>query len=382
MRIGINTLWVVPGEVGGAEYYLSNLLDGLIRVDAENRYAVFLSPRNEAICPPLPDNFRKVILPFCNRNRKLRILAEQFVLPILARRETLDILHSPDNMSGPLLKPCGLVQTLQYLHCFLLRNELPRVKMSIIRNHLRLAVRRADHVITPSRNTREDALRIFRLPPDRVTCVPDYVSIPALFPEGLKTEEELLDRYGIRVPYLFSPSSLYPYKNITGMLRTLKELRGRYRLPHSLVVAGRDDIGLYPETRRLADALGVGDAYRYLGPVPHAHVPTLYAHAACTFFPSRCETFGIPLLESMAMGTPVVCSNRSSLVEVAGGAAALVNPDDVEEMSRTTARLLTDPEERRVLQEKGLKRAGAFTPESAGEQTLEIYRRVYRERSQ
>jgi glycosyltransferase involved in cell wall biosynthesis len=381
MKIGINTLWVVPGEVGGAEYYLTNLLQGLVRRDTEHRVILFVTPLNEGICPALPANFRKVVLPFSNSNRKLRILYEQLVLPVLARREALDVLHSPDNMSAPRVKTCGLVQTLQYLHCFFFRAGLPRFKMAAVRNHLRRAVHLADHVITPSRSTREEALSLFRrLPPDRITSIPDYVSIPALFPGGLRAEEAVLRRYGIRRPYLFSPSSLYPYKNIEGMLHTLQDLRRNHRFPHGLVVAGRDDISYYAETRRLADRLGVGDAYHYLGPVPHEQVPSLYAYADCTFYPSRSETFGIPVLESMAAGTPVVCSSRSSMPEVAGGAAVLVDPESVEEMSRAIRSLLSDPEQRRRLRELGRERAGQFHCETAAEKTVEIYTRVHRKR--
>ena len=377
MKVGINTLWVVPGEVGGAEYYLTNLLEGLYREDRETEYILFGTPLNASLFPFRAENFRRVLIPFSNRNRQLRILFDEIVLPYLARREGLDILHSPGNVSAPVLKPCAVVLTIQSLHCFLCRERMPRVKMAYVRNHLRLSVRMAEHVITPSASTRDDVIRLFGVPPGKVTSILDYVSPQTLFPDGIPLDDGVLRRYGVTKPYLFSPSSLYPYKNITGMLRTLQALRERHRLPHNLVVAGRDDIGYHGEAKRLAQALGLADAFRYLGAIPHDDVPSLYASADLTLFPSYCETFGIPVLESMVLGVPVVCSDRSSLPEVAGGAAALVNPDSVEDMTRTVARILSDPAERERLAKMGRERVKGFTCENAARKTVEIYRRVY-----
>lgn len=381
MKVGINTLWVVPGEVGGAEYYLTNLLEGLYREDRETEYILFGTPLNESLFPFRAENFRRILIPFSNRNRKLRILSDEIVVPYLARREGLDILHSPGNVSAPVLKPCALVQTIQSLHCFLWRERMPRVKMGYVRNHLRLSVRMAEHVITPSASTRDDVIRLFRVSPDKVTSVLDYVSPHTLFPNGIPRDDGVPKRYGVCKPYLFSPSSLYPYKNISGMLRTLQALRQRHRLAHTLVVAGRDDIGYYGEMKQLADALGLAGAFRYLGAVPHSDIPSLYANADLTLFPSYCETFGIPVLESMVLGVPVVCSDRSSLPEVAGGAAALVDPDSVEEMTRTVVRILKDPSERERLVKMGRERVRGFTCENAARRTVEIYRRVYARRS-
>jgi len=378
MIIGINTLYVVPGGVGGAEYYLTNLLNGLARVDRDNRYVLFLTAQNEHLYPfPGTPNFRRVVLPFSNRNRNLRILYEKFALPVLARRESLDILHCPNNMA-PRVTSCSLVLTIQSLHCFLYRKELPRLKMGYIRRQLRSAARAARHVITPSQSAREDAMRLLHLPPDRVTGILDYVSIPTLFPGGVRTDEGVLAKHGIPRPYIFSPSSMYRYKNITGMLRTLRELKHRHGVTHTLLLAGRDDLNYYPETLRLARELGVEKQYLYLGQVEHDDVPSLYRYADLTFFPTYCETFGIPVLESMAIGTPVVGADRSSVPEVAGGAAVLVDPDDVEGMARSVHRVLESPELRESLRQKGLARAAAFTCEQAARDTLAIYEKVYR----
>lgn len=382
MRIGINTLYVVPGLVGGAEYYLVNLLTGLFAQDRENEYVLFVSPENRELYQPVSPNFRKITVPISNTNRGARVLFEQTALPYLIRRERLDILHSPNNMA-PIVKSCGSVVTIQSMHAFVdgfLKNEdLPFLRFWYFRQLVRRSIRQADHVITPSEAARRDTIRLLNTPPDRVTPILDYVSIPTLFPDGIQTQPEVLARYGIERPYIFSPSSLYRYKNVDGMLRAM-HLLGRHGLPHRLVVAGRDDFGNLESMRTLAESLGVEDRFVYLGSVPHDDTPSLYRYADVTLFPTYRETFGIPVLESMAIGTPVVCSNVSSVPEVAGEAALQVDPDDVEAMSEALRRVIEDPSLRETLRAKGRKRSEVFECNRAARETIRIYRAVYERR--
>lgn len=380
MKIGINALYVVPGDVGGAEYYLVNLLNGLFTIDRKNEFILFVTPLNKDIYNPPSDNFRKVVIPFSNKKRTVRLLIEQTVLPYYAKKEKLDILHSPNNVA-PLLKNTASVLTIQTLHNFLYQKDLPFFKTRYRQMHMKVSARRADHVITPSASTRADAIKILRLNPDRVTSILDYVSMPTLFPNGIHSDPGILIKYKIEKPYIFSPSSMYPYKNIAGMLKVLKILKEKFELPHRLVVAGRDDISYYPCVIKLARELGVIDSFQYIGNVLHEETPSLYRFADITFFPTYCETFGIPVLESMAIGTPVVCSNRSSLPEVAGDGAVQVDPDDVDGMSRSIHRLVRDQAQREKILKKGRERAQYFTCKNAARQTLKIYESVFAERN-
>jgi len=302
MKIGINTLYVVPGDVGGAEYYLLNLIKGLFAIDRDNEYVLFVTPENKDIYLPPYENFKRVVLPFSNRKRSVRILFEQTALPFYAQKEKLDLLHSPNNVA-PLIRNAASVLTIQTLHSFQYAKELPFLKTLYRRMHMRISSRMADHIITPCEITRKDAIQIHQLSPERVTSILDYVSIPILYPDGIHTDHTVLRKYGIEKPYIFSPSSMFPYKNIQGMLKTLKILQDRFKLPHYLVIAGRDEIGYYPYMKKLAGELGVLDRFKYIGCVLHEETPSLYRFADLTLFPSYSETFGIPVLESMAIGT-------------------------------------------------------------------------------
>jgi len=375
MKIGINTFYVVPGDVGGAEYYLMNLLKGLFAIDRDNEYVLFVTPENKDIYLPPSDNFKMIVLPFSNRKRSVRILFEQTALPFYVQKEKLDLLHSPNNVA-PLIRNAASVLTIQTLHSFQYEKELPFLKTLYRRMHMRISSRMADHIITPCEITRKDAIQIHQLSPERVTSILDYVSIPILYPDGIHTDHAILRKYGIKKPYIFSPSSMFPYKNIQGMLKALKILQDRFKLPHSLIIAGRDEIGYYPHMKKLAGELGVLDRFKYIGCVLHEETPSLYRFADLMLFPSYSETFGIPVLESMAIGTPIVCSNRSSLPEVAGDGAVQVDPDDVEDMCQSIQRLIQDSEYNKEIVKKGHERARMFSCENAAKQTLNVYRSV------
>lgn len=376
MKIGINTFYVVPGDVGGAEYYLLNLIKGLFAIDRHNEYVLFVTPENKHLYLPPYDNFKMVVLPFSNRKRSVRILFEQTALPFYAQKEKLDLLHSPNNVA-PLIKNTASVLTIQTLHAFQYAKELPSFLKTLYRKmHMRISSRMADHIITPCEFTRKDVIEIHQLSSERVTSILDYVSIPILYPDGIHTDHKVLRQYGIEKPYIFSPSSMFPYKNIQGMLKALRILQVRFKLPHTLVIAGRDETGYYPYMKKLAGELGVLDRFKYLRCVPHQQTPSLYRFADLTLYPSYSETFGIPLLESMAIGTPVVCSNRSSLPEVAGDGAVLVDPDDVEGMCQSIQRLMQDTEFKKEIVKKGHERARMFSHENAAKQTLDVYQSV------
>lgn len=233
------------------------------------------------------------------------------------------------------------------------------------------ALRSAARVIAISGATRDDVLATYRVAPEKVAVVP-LAADPVFCPQPSAAVRTAAEGYGLPGEYVLYLGSNKPHKNLVGLIRAWSRIQPT-ALP--LVIAGAWD-DRYPESRQEADALGMGDQVRFLGPVPDSDLPALYSGASLFVFPSEYEGFGLPVLEAMACGTPVVCSNESSLPEVAGEAALYVDPTDEESIAQGIGELLEDPDLCRELRERGLARAKLFSWERMARETLGLYREV------
>jgi alpha-1,3-rhamnosyl/mannosyltransferase len=239
----------------------------------------------------------------------------------------------------------------------------------LFRHATLLALRAARHVIAVSEATRQDALVQFGIPAARITAIP-HAADPAFRPQPPEVVAAVRARYALPINYALYLGSNKPHKNLLGLVEAWGMLRPQ---PVPLVIAGAWD-SRYPAPRQRAEALGFGDGIRWLGSVPEPDLPALYSGALLFVFPSLYEGFGLPVLEAMACGAAVVCSNSSSLPEVASGAALLADPLDTRALAATMAQVLGDESLRRQMQEKGLARAQHFTWEQTARRTLDIYR--------
>jgi glycosyltransferase involved in cell wall biosynthesis len=192
--------------------------------------------------------------------------------------------------------------------------------------------------------------------------------------------EAKLRSWNVRKPFLLSVSSLWRYKNQTGIARAFARLIQKYNVPHQLVfVGGSDQPDYEAEVRALVQELGVQERTRFLGYLPHSELAYCYQAADVFVYPSFFETFGLTLLEAMACGTPIVCSDRGSLPEIAGAAALTVNPEKPEEIAEAIARLLFDSTVRDSLVANGYRRLQEFSWQKTAEQTLTVLLRAGRE---
>jgi len=259
----------------------------------------------------------------------------------------------------------------------------------------RLALRTARHVVAITETARRDFIAAFGLPPARITAIP-LAADPAFRPQGAQVAAALREKYGLPERFALYVGSNKPHKNLVGLVAawaaatgTDTDLRPRPARSEEglgdaeLVIAGAWD-ERYPEARQLAQSLEA-PGIRWLGPVPEADLPSLYSAATVFVFPSLFEGFGLPVIEAMACGTPVVCSNVTSLPEVAGDAAILFDPSAADgEASDAPAaplrsalqRVLDDDGLRSELRGKGLARAAQFSWQHTAARTLELYRRV------
>ncbi len=371
VRIALDAT-AMPARRAGAgvyTYYLTRALAGALRDDDSllvfDRHGVFADLVGDGRVA-----VRRVML----AGRVQRALWEQSLLPWALRRARVDLFHSPHH-SLPLLR-LGW-RTVVTVHDVTFR-FLPRRYTPARRLYMHvataLAARRADAVIVPTRSVAEDFVRLYGGSPKRVFVVPEAAP-PVMRPIENRT---LLDeaRRRLRLPgrFVLSVGTLEPGKNRATLLRALVWLR-RWGLPHALVIAGQRGWGdAAPE--RLAAALGVLDRVRYLGYVPEADLPLLYTLAEAFVFPSWREGFGLPPLEAMACGTPVVASDRPALPEVLGDAALYAPPGDAQAIAAALARVLCDGPLRDELRRRGLERAARYSWARTARETLAVYRRA------
>jgi len=293
---------------------------------------------------------------------------EQIGLPWAGRRTSLDVLHVP-YFGPPFFKPCPTVVTIHDL----IMMALPQHRGSaLVRLYTALAAasaKRAELTIADSWHTRGDVVRLLRIPEEKVRVIPLAVQGGGKPPSC----EAVRARYRLPEKYVFYIGGLDWRKNVPTLMAAFSRLDGEWHL----VIAGEPYRGggrLFPNLAALAQKMGLEERVRFLGLVPEEDKPALYSLASLFVFPSRYEGFGLTPLEAMAWGTPVICSNATSLPEVTGNAALLFEPEDTEGLARLMQEVLSSPPKLRELSEKGLARAREFSWSKTLSLTLEAYR--------
>lgn len=297
-------------------------------------------------------------------------VGEQTALPRLAARVGAALLHSPYYVK-PYRLPLPSVLTYYDVIGLIYPNALPSARARVLFRVLsRLALASADRVILLSRSSQRDVMRYFSVA-EAKTAVVYPAADPQFCPQPDSAVARVRRRYGLDSPYVLHVGINKPHKNV----ETLVEAWARARPRATLVFAGPDD-PRYPQARQRVAALGLGDRVRFFGDVPEADLPALYAGAAVFAFPSLYEGFGLPVLEAMACGAPVVSSDAASLPEVVGDAGPLLSPTDVEAWAETLARLLTNPTTLDAMRARSLARAAEFSWDRAACETAAVYREV------
>jgi glycosyltransferase involved in cell wall biosynthesis len=285
----------------------------------------------------------------------------------------LDIFHAPDFV----LPPVRRARTVLTVHdlAFLL---YPECADTHLRDYLMAAVprsvRSASFVVADSENTRNDVICLLGAAPDRTAVVPGGVE-PRFRPAAPEAIAELRQRLGLEAPFVLSVGMMEPRKNWQGLIQAYSRARARHKLPHQLVLAGPRG-WLWESIIEERDRSPFRNDVLFVGFVPDADLPTLYSAADVFAFPSFYEGFGLPPLEAMACGTPVVVADAASLPEVVGDAALKVPPDDLEGLADALAALLLDEDLRGKMRQAAVERAATFTWPRAAERLLELYRQV------
>jgi glycosyltransferase involved in cell wall biosynthesis len=373
MRIAIDA-HSVGAKLGGNESYAVNLIEALAQIDSVNDYTIYITT-DEA-----RDRFRQRWSNFKVRSTLPHTPLIRIPLTLSAelRKHPVDVLHV--QFTAPPFCPCPVVVSIHDLSF----EHLPQTFNRRSRTQLRLTVRhsakRAARILSLSEYTRRDIIDTYRIAAERISAIP--LAAPSHFARVDDNSElqRVRHNYGINGDYILSVGSIQPRKNLARLVKAYASLRGGNsadKLP-KLVLVGKC-AWLYDETLRALDETGIRDAVVLTGYVPETDLPALYSGALCFVYPSYFEGFGLPPLEAMKCGAPVIVGNRTSLPEVVGDAALAVDPFDVEAIANAIRLLMDDPLLREKLSLKGQERAREFDWRETARKTLRVYEEVARE---
>lgn len=363
----------------GVGSYIRNLVHALGRVDRENHYLLVAAPEGVEELLGLPENFRTVVY-----RRPDTSPLDQIAFPLFLRRFSANLCHIPLNAVAWFM-PRPYVVTIHDMSSLLFPPASGR-RRPLHLHKFRRGLLRAARVIAVSGATRRDVEHILGVPPERIRQIydapdPRFLSDGAVQCEAAKAERQrVLERYQVNHPYILYAGAIRPQKNVPRLVEAFAVLRGDLEnhplyKDLRLIIIG-DEIARYPAVRRAVIRTRVEHAVRFLGFLPFETLRIFYQCAAVFAFPSLYEGFGLPPLEAMACGTPVITSNLSSLPEVVGDAAVLVNPENVFDIARGLREALLNEPLRRELIRRGQQQVRRFSWDATAREVLAVYREV------
>lgn len=384
MNIGLD---IRGGTDFGIGTYIRNVVRSLARIDGgvngppRNRYIIIGKPDRLRGYRELPENF--ILQPFPWPAISLK---NALAFRNLLKRHHCDLLHVPHLFKTPRFAPCPYVVTVHDVLDFLYRTKnQPPWKRALRFELARQALKRAAGVLAVSNHTKVDVQRIFGIGDDdggeKIEVA--YNAIDERFLVGHATPADrdfIAERYQVNYPFLLYAGSIRPHKNVGRVIEAFSALKSELKkdgkFPDLKLIIIGDDLSSHPDLRRTVIKSAMQNDVRFLGFVPIEALRIFYDVAKIFVFPSLYEGFGLPPLEAMALGTPVVTSNTSSLPEVVGNAAVMVNPENVFEIMHALHRVLLDQPLREVLKTRGYEQAGRFAWDHSVRKILQVYERA------
>ncbi|MCC6501836.1 MAG: glycosyltransferase family 4 protein [Deltaproteobacteria bacterium] len=367
MRIGVNALYLLPGKVGGSEIYVRNLVRWLPRAEGGNEFVVYVNRESEGVFEEIPGSVKVVRCSVSATNRPARILYEQFVLPLLAASHRLDALLSA-GMTGPFVSSVPSFTMIYDLQHVNQPQNFDRRYLLFLKSIIYMSAKRAAAVLTLSEKSKRDIVKHYAISAEKVH-VTYLASDKASFRRRVDEEVAAVrKKYSLPSSFVLYIASSLPHKNYERLLEAFKIVKASHK-DLKLVLIGARSSG-FDIIKKKIEELGLIDEVVFLGWLPFEDIPAIYSAADLFVFPSLHEGFGIPVLEAMACGVPVVCSGIEPLDEVAGDAARLVDPLSVESLAEGMSEVLGDRALRDALVKKGLERASSFSWEKTAKDTL------------
>jgi glycosyltransferase involved in cell wall biosynthesis len=361
----------------GIGTYTRNVVRALTRLDQESEYLLIGSPQRVEEMGRLPPNFQAV--PLLEPDDSPR---GYFRYRTLLKQSNCDLVHVPHLFAMPRRLPCPYVLTVHDVLDHMARtNGHSNLRRLLNFQLTRRALKGAERIFAVSKFTKSEIEKLFGIAPDQIRVV--YNAIDERFLSGHATEADrqfLAERYQVNYPFLLYAGRISPHKNIVRIIEAFSALKaelekeGKY--PGLKLIIIGDELSKHPDLRRTVIRGGVQNDVRFLGFIPIDVLRVFYDAAKIFVFPSLYEGFGLPPLEAMAHGTPVLASNTSSLPEVVGNAAVLVNPENVFEIMRALHRVLLDQGLRERMKRRCYEQAKKFSWDVSAQQILDVYREV------
>jgi glycosyltransferase involved in cell wall biosynthesis len=383
MKIALNATMFRPGQMGGVETCFLNLLLSLQEVDDKNRYSVLCDTRYAHELKITNPNFKVLS---CNYTKPsagwfirgiIRNTTKIDILRPVMNRLEVDVIHHPFSILNPLQLASPSVLTFHdMVHEFFPEYFSP-FELKGRKEFYRPSAEQATRIIAISEHAKTCLVEKYEIAPGKIDVIYNGINSQYRIIEDHERLEKIRSKYGLHRPFLYYPAATLPHKNHKALLAALKLLKDRYRFDGQLVLTGiamKANSEIMDEIGRL----GLKDTVKVLGYLPYEDLPCLYNLAWLMVFPSLFEGFGIPLVEAMACGCPVACSNVTSIPEVIGDAGLTFDPNSVEDLAEKVYLLWTDEEQKKTLRIKGLQRAGSkvFSWENTARETINVYKKA------
>jgi glycosyltransferase involved in cell wall biosynthesis len=361
----------------GVGTYTRNAIRTLIRIDHENEYVLIGIPGRLGGIEPLPSNFETV--PAQPNDFSVSSYVE---LHRILKQKRCDLLHVPHLFWKPQAIPCPYVVTVHDLLDHMYRvNSHSEIKRTLHFYFTKRVLHGASRIFAVSDFSKKDTERLFHVPANRIEVI--YNAIDDRFRQGHASDADrqfIAERYQVNYPFLLYAGRISPHKNVVRIIEAFGALKAELmkegKLEDLKLIIIGDEVSKHPDLRRAVIKSGAQHDVRFLGFVPIEVLRIFYDQAKVFVFPSLYEGFGLPPLEAMAHGTPVVTSNTSSIPEVVGNAAIMVNPENVFEIMRAVYKVLLDPVVRDRLKARGLEQANRFSWDASVRKMLSVYHEV------
>ena len=377
MRVAIDIRRISEFGVGT---YTRNAIRTLARLDNFNEYFLLGLPGRLGDVEPLPENF--ITVPTHPNDFSFNSYLE---LNRILKQHRCDLLHVPHLFWKPQSVPCPYVVTVHDLLDHLYRvNSASWMKRQLHFEFTKRVLHGAARIFAVSNFSKQDTERLFGVPGDKIEVI--YNALDDRFRQGHATDADrklIAERYQVTYPFLLYAGRISPHKNVIRIIEAFSalkaELQKEGQYPDLKLIIIGDELSKHPDLRRAVIKSRAQNDVRFLGFVPIGVLRIFYDLAKIFVFPSLYEGFGLPPLEAMAHGTPVVTSNTSSIPEVVGNAAVMVNPENVFEIMHALHRVLLDQPVREKLKARGILQAQKFSWDDSVRRMLEVYYEVVRE---
>jgi glycosyltransferase involved in cell wall biosynthesis len=356
----------------GIGTYIRNLVRGLAKIDQATEYVLLTRQKDTGFAETLGPNFRAVA-----ERAGHYSFGEQLSLPLAVKRERVDLFHAPHYVL-PLLTPGRSVVTIHdCIHLMFPEYLKHRLGYAYARAAMWTAAHKSDRIFTVSEQSKRDILKFFHVPPEKIVVTPNAIDDRFNVEPDAEHVKQIGERYQLSQAYILYVGNIKPHKNLERLIEAFHLVRSQGRSELELLIIG-DEISKLKSLRRAVHRHDLHRYVRFHGFVPQETLAVLYRLASVFVFPSLYEGFGLPPLEAMACGTPVVTSNVSSLPEVVGDAAVLVDPYSPEAIAEGILKVLSSAHLRADMRQRGFARVKQYSWERSVARVREVYEEVAR----